>query len=685
MYEELYIINGSNKLKLDLSTPSGITLNYKSNVFGDLSKITCSYSYTFKLPMTVNNRRVLDSADDIRSHSNMIRRRLKCEYIQNGIPLFRNANIYIDSVETHFNAVMTWGVVDGLSTIKDNDESIQLLSNGISALFGDTNALITEYDNTADVLRPLYNAGLKYVTASGHKDNYDTYSVFPLPVVPVLRIINLINQKYGTKFNFGEKTIYDSTSGWQLGTGSEIIDKGVIPLINAVNSTKSFAKLNFSIIVNTNGLATPATSYGSFQSDIITIDKDASGKIVSITNNTSNTIQVELDGYICAKFFHTPNYYDDQGQIVLTSGNRENLIPTFVVKNGTNTDALAKCDGEYEFNNSCWKFSFTKKRGNDRLKFTIPVGGVIHFGFECDTNGFLTSEIIESETFEFNYSYTPEDIDLSKSTTTAGSYQIDVMSNLPDISCMTFLKALYFMIGAFPSVDNNGNIFPLYYSTIENNVKNGIAHDWSKKLSNDSVGLPSKISYTVSGFAQNNYYLLKNDTLENESSKDEEEDVYAIGIGCIPVNNETLDKSKTIIQVPFYGAYLKNNKKPLNPAGIIKFWYINDEGKAETKEAKPHIGIIKELPKSGTNTVWMGMSIWNGFNYIHEDDNYSYLSKIISNPAIIIENFILNEFDLENIDYSVPIYLQKYNAYFAIVSITRDSKGVCKCELIKLP
>ena len=199
MYEELYIIKEDSRLKLDLSTPSGITLNYKSNIFGDLSKITCSYSYTFKLPMTVNNRRVFDSADDIRSNSNMIRRKLKCEYVQNGIPLFRNANIYIDSVETHFNAVMTWGVIDGLQTLKDNDESIQLLANGINALFGDTNAIMSEYDNSVEVLRPLYNAGLKYVTASGHKDAYDTYSVFPLPVVPILRIINLINQKYGTK------------------------------------------------------------------------------------------------------------------------------------------------------------------------------------------------------------------------------------------------------------------------------------------------------------------------------------------------------------------------------------------------------------------------------------------------------------------------------------------------------
>ena len=52
---------------------------------------------------------------------------------------------------------------------------------------------------------------------------------------------------------------------------------------------------------------------------------------------------------------------------------------------------------------------------------------------------------------------------------------------------------------------------------------------------------------------------------------------------------------------------------------------------------------------------------------------------------MITENLRLNEHDLRMLDYTVPVYLEKYGAYFAIVSISRDSKGVCKCELIKLP
>lgn len=63
----------------------------------------------------------------------------------------------------------------------------------------------------------------------------------------------------------------------------------------------------------------------------------------------------------------------------------------------------------------------------------------------------------------------------------------------------------------------------------------------------------------------------------------------------------------------------------------------------------------------------------------------AYLRQILNKPILITENFELNEFDLRDLDFSVPVYLNKYNAYFAIVSITRDSKGICKCEMIKLP
>ena len=81
----------------------------------------------------------------------------------------------------------------------------------------------------------------------------------------------------------------------------------------------------------------------------------------------------------------------------------------------------------------------------------------------------------------------------------------------------------------------------------------------------------------------------------------------------------------------------------------------------------------------------MSMKAWNGFKTMLENDSFNYLQQIIANQYVIEIDLRLNEFDLRDLDYSVPIYLNKYNSFFAIVSIQRDSKGKCKCELIKLP
>ena len=81
----------------------------------------------------------------------------------------------------------------------------------------------------------------------------------------------------------------------------------------------------------------------------------------------------------------------------------------------------------------------------------------------------------------------------------------------------------------------------------------------------------------------------------------------------------------------------------------------------------------------------MFMVVINPFRDVYESDDYDYLQEIVYRPYVITESFRLDEFDLRDIDYTRPVYLEKYNAYFAIVSIQRDANGKCKCELIKLP
>ena len=65
MTEQLLFID--NKA-MDINESTNITLNFRSNIFSDVSKITSNNTYSIKLPLTVNNCHVINYAH-LPSHS----------------------------------------------------------------------------------------------------------------------------------------------------------------------------------------------------------------------------------------------------------------------------------------------------------------------------------------------------------------------------------------------------------------------------------------------------------------------------------------------------------------------------------------------------------------------------------------------------------------------------------------
>ena len=466
MYEELYIIDKGKKLRVDLSIPSGITLNFKSNIFGDLSKITCSYTYTFKLPLTANNRRVFDNADDIRCNSNKIRRRLKAEYVQNGIPLFSNANLHIDSTETGFNAVMTWGVIDGFQTLKDNDISIRELWQGKdgapSVDFGYTNPAITEFDNTLPVLKPAYNAGLKYIDDDGLFHAMDCYCVWPMPVVPINALVKVINDKYGTKFRFDADFKY--VDGWG-NPRSIVMQRGVVPLVKAEISSDSVGTFIMSILREEtiydvghvlkgtkNGHSFNAADYG------VILDGDGLVNAIEITGTGG---EIEIDGYmLCSFTYHDPQTWPYK-RLPLTTGaaGMDNKPKLIVYKRSGNANSeIQTIEGKYVFEQfsedgmtttrpAGWIFNFSKEWGASRVTTEVAAGDKIFFAFSCNKINFQVDQWHQGNATRI---YKAATIPLPDGMNVPGDFvseynktKIDVMSNLPDISCMTLMKALY--------------------------------------------------------------------------------------------------------------------------------------------------------------------------------------------------------------------------------------------------
>lgn len=754
MYEELYVTDPvtGKRSRLDLPVPSGITLNFNSNIFSDLSKITCSYSYTFSLPMTANNRRILDLADDLRHSSRMTRRKVTAEFIQNGIRLFDDAYLYIDGIsDGTFQCVLTWGVIRGMETLNDDDLSLREITfEGLESDIVRWGANITapqpaDWDASADYFIPFRK------TESVNLGEYilGTSTPIKLPVVPLWRVVKGINDYYGTDFYFGDAVkgsdTWDEQQSAFTGTGlPDLIAYGAVPLVNRELTDEQYEERTgtfTNIDVYEYLLGTLHTGITVWEGDneqhlpnILTFDFVASEKnyfgtgndgtdttagktFTFYLNSLASVEEVELDGYIRVSIADIYQIYNSSGELTDSSGTDDDP-PQLIVYKRTWSDEDDNQVGEITYEEAAtlegtfygyetlnrsdgsfvwyyvYEFDFRAVSGADRITVSPIVG---------------TSETYPCFFSIDHYVRTVQEVTDIKivpggniTDNAATGWEADLVTNLPDVSCLTFMKGLYYMLGAFPQADSSGRIVPLYYTDLYDAIAAGRCPDWSAKLLSQPGDLPEEVGYSVSGFARKNYYLMKNDDLD-DPEPDDDEDYYEPGMGCITCADETLDATATIIQLPWYGPFLRDADRPLMETGRdMKYeeYDTNDDGSISTSfcEAEPAIGTVRAVEQCAYDTdagslepipqgtYTMMFEVWNGFKDIQSKDSpYAPLQAIMSDPVVVTEYAALDEFDLRDLDYATPVYLSKYNAYFAIVSIQRDEDGLCECEFVRLP
>lgn len=111
------IIEGQH---VDLAPDTDITLEYISNILGDIGKIHLSHSYTVKLPKTTRNARILDDPGRPGHDSSRARRFLTAEYYRNGINLIGQAQAYLLNISADsYEVALVWSRVPGLKEWSD--------------------------------------------------------------------------------------------------------------------------------------------------------------------------------------------------------------------------------------------------------------------------------------------------------------------------------------------------------------------------------------------------------------------------------------------------------------------------------------------------------------------------------------------------------------------------------------
>lgn len=592
MKEELYIKGES----VDLGD-SEITLNFKSNLLGGISKITASNSYTIKLPRTNKNIRLLDFPDVAGHESYMMRDYFNAEYYRNGVKLFDAKAVLISCSEDGFDVALTWGMSEKFIQLMNDDKSIQEFAD--MALPWNSS---TTYDNG------LVNGQLSHGYIR-HNAGIDVDSnrgkIFIHPSVNCMRLLEEIASYYGLTMDWGSYKQY--------------IELLYLPLI----SQKASSKYNFF----------EANITGTLDSDIKYVKFTQINRVDGI--NISNT-----------------ETYGDVVRIYETSLDWELDILIYTNKHNTlNVVELA-------FYSNAQYIKSLQISSNDIGLCAYK--GVIPFDITEYSNITIRIRINNGALLGIIKSY----IKIFSEDVQSVSYNqyYPIGSNLPDISVVDFIKQICWLFGLFAIKSDTGVSFISVNKIIDNRDK---AVDWSKKLV--PTGWTAKeTSYTFGDFAQKNYFRYE----ENENAKSAD--------GYMVVQNKTLDYEKDLVKLPYTAGGDNGDMR-----AVPYFKWSEDGTTVELEDCGDRImQLVISFDSQGKEDARLDFSDLKFQNRVSRFGLSSY-QDLIKSPFVIKDTFRLTEIDLKNIDYTIPVYIERYAAFFTIISI--KSQGYySECELLKL-
>lgn len=592
MKEELYIKGES----VDLGD-SEITLNFKSNLLGDISKITASNSYTITLPRTNKNIRLLDFPDVAGHESYMMRDYFNAEYYRNGVKLFDAKAVLISCSEDGFDVALTWGMSEKFIQLMNDDKSIQEFAD--MALPWNSS---TTYDNGL-VNGQLSHGYIRHNAGIDVDSNRD--KIFIHPSVNCMRLLEEIASYYGLTMDWGSYKQY--------------IELLYLPLI----SQKASSKYNFF----------EANITGTLDSDIKYVKFTQINRVDGI--NISNT-----------------ETYGDVVRIYETSLDWELDILIYTNKHNTlNVVELA-------FYSNAQYIKSLQISSNDIGLCAYK--GVIPFDITEYSNITIRIRINNGALLGFIKSY----IKIFSEDVQSVSYNqyYPIGSNLPDISVVDFIKQICWLFGLFAIKSDTGVSFISVNKIIDNKNK---AVDWSKKLV--PTGWTAKeTSYTFGDFAQKNYFRYE----ENENAKSAD--------GYMVVQNKTLDYEKDLLKLPYTAGGDNGDMR------AVPYFKWSDDGTiVELEDCGDRImQLVISFDSQGKEDARLDFSDLKFQNRVSRFGLSSY-QDLIKLPFVIKDTFRLTEIDLKNIDYSIPVYIERYAAFFAIISI-KSQGDYSECELLKL-
>ena len=106
---------------MDLDSNTKITLDIKSNLFRDVTKMTSNNTYTVQLPKTVHNLHVLDHSDLPSANTKYPYKFHHCRYVKDGIDIIKDGRLNVICISDKIEVSIYWGINWAFSNLQKSD------------------------------------------------------------------------------------------------------------------------------------------------------------------------------------------------------------------------------------------------------------------------------------------------------------------------------------------------------------------------------------------------------------------------------------------------------------------------------------------------------------------------------------------------------------------------------------
>lgn len=614
---------------VDTAPNTKITLNFNSNVFGDISKIQPSNSLTISLPKTPTNSKVFGVPGVVGGSSIAPYRRWNAELYVNGVAMVDTAYAVLLSVGDSYEIALYWGVVTALSTLKDSGKTLADINEVLEIKYGGENWWQSwEAKNGTDA-----NGNASWALRNA---SYETG-------IGDLRNNTEARMQYALLPSVNAKWVWDNIiadNGLQLEIPAQYanaIRNMAIPFTTHKTSGGDVANVQF-----TKADKTTSLDFEDFCATIHTPITDFTSAFYTIVNGTIKLKVGDFNrNFDSAIFVANAELKSVSFALYIEYTENDKKYPFYrrlnvgIYKN----DQLIGESSHYGTPRKIVCSATTDMNANDRVYVVIRAFSMT--GIKVDDISFISVKMVVSESAEI------------KDQAMGG--MINTRDNLPDISQLDFVKAICAMYGLWATLID-GKVYLIPYSDLY--VRDAL--DWSRKLVGTGDYDAERTSYALTDYAQRNILKYKND-----------DTVVVDASGALVVDNETLDKEKEMVSLPFAAS----------DGNVIPHIVWKDEAHTEVEEQKVEPRIMQLNEGSNYAKIEFGNI---GFAQLIKA-YYSEWQKIMRTPIVIEEKVQLSEIDIKTLDFRKPIYLQKYGAQFVVDKVQWSEGEPSTVTLVKLP